>query len=64
MQRKLNKILCIPMIKTMNTRHRRDASYHCLYSLIVDKLVNTLTKDIEIRDVKFKIRKDETITCK
>lgn len=34
----------------------------CIF--IVDKLVNILIKDIEIRDVKFKIRKDEIIICK
>lgn len=48
----------------MNIRNRRDVFYYCLYLFIVDKLVNILIKDIEIRDVKFKIRKDEIIICK
>lgn len=31
--------------------------------ILVDELVNTLTKGIEITDVKFQIRKGEIIVC-
>lgn len=43
---------------------REDHPITAAIQTVTDKLVKTLLKDVEIRHVKSKIRKDEIIICK
>lgn len=48
---------------TLGIEERKDVLITASIQIVVDKLVTTLTKGIEITDVNFQIGKDEIIVC-